>query len=189
MKKKIIITLGIIIIVLVVTGLFTSYVDSARVRNSVEPKFAIKIISDRGNKITYWGLGYKVIRYTSISPKEPYKNGRAVKYGNWFMKYSLDRYDEIKNDIDKELKRYMKLVSPNCIKGNGGQLITHKTLVINGGMDKEILLDVDGKSYCGVYVDTSCPENGVNAWEIYLSCNEYEDKGYKEWAEKFDPHI
>lgn len=187
MKKKSLIVLVVIIIVLIVLGLITSYIDSSRVRASIEPKFTIKVINENGSKITYWGLGYKVIRYTSVSPKEPYKNSRAVKYGNWFMEYSLDRYDEIKNAIDKELERYMKLVSPNCIKSNNGQLITHKTLVINGGMDKEILLDIDNKSYCGVYVDTSCPENGVNAWKIYLSCNDYEDKGYKSWAEKFEP--
>lgn len=186
MKKKILIIASIIIVILIVAALATSYIDSARVRNSVEPKFTIKIISDGGSKITYWGLGYKVIRYTSVSPKEPYKNSRAVKYGNWFMEYSLDRYDEIKNNIDKELERYMKLVSPNCQKGGSTLLITHKTLVINGGMDKEILLDVDNKSYCGVYVDTSCPEDGVNDWKIYLSCNDYKDKGYKKWDEKFE---
>jgi len=187
MKKKSLIIIFVIILLIIILGLITSYIDSARVRNRVEPKFAIKIISDGANKITYWGLGYKVIRYPSVSPNEPYKNSRAVKYGNWFMKYSLDRYDEIKNDIDAELNRYMKVVSPNCIKSNSGQLITHKTLVINGGMDKEVLLDVDGKSYCGVYVKTSCPEDGVNAWKIYLSCNDYEDKGYEAWDKKFEP--
>jgi len=185
--KKTLIIIGITITILVILGLVTSYIDSARVRNSVEPKFTIKIISDGGNKITYWGLGYKVIRYTSVSPNEPYKNSRTVKYGNWFMNYSLDRYDEIRKSIDKELQRYMRVVSPNCQKGGPGLLITHETLVINGGMDKEILLDVDNKSYCGVYVKTSCPEDGVNDWIIYLSCNDYKDKGYKNWADRFEP--
>ena len=90
MKKKLLIIVSIIIAILVVTGLVTSYIDSARVRNSVEPKFTIKIVTDDGNKVTYWGLGYKVIRYPSISPNEPYKNNRGVKYGNWFMKYELE---------------------------------------------------------------------------------------------------
>lgn len=82
MKKKIFIILGIVVVLLVSSALVTSYIDSARVRNSVEPKYTIKIVSEDGNKVTYWGLGYKVIRYPSVSPNEPYKNNRGVKYGN-----------------------------------------------------------------------------------------------------------
>lgn len=85
-KKFLIIT---IIVILVGIGLITHYIDSARVRNAVEPKYTIKIISDSGHKVTYWGLGYKVIRYPSVSPNEPYKNNKGVKYGSWFMKYEL----------------------------------------------------------------------------------------------------
>ena len=79
MKKKSLIITGIIIVILVVAGLVTSYADSARVRNGVEPRFVIKIATDGGNKITYWGLGYKVVRYPAVSPNEPYKNNRGVK--------------------------------------------------------------------------------------------------------------
>ena len=89
MKKKVFIILGIVAIVLVVAALVTSYADSARVRNSVEPVHTIKIVSEDGCKVTYWGLGYKVIRYPSVSPNEPYKNNRGVKYGSWFMNYEL----------------------------------------------------------------------------------------------------
>ncbi|MBE6154816.1 MAG: hypothetical protein E7163_04520 [Firmicutes bacterium] len=90
MTKKTLIIVSITIAILVFAGLLTSYIDSARARNSVEPKYTIKIVSDNGNKVTYWGLGYKVIRYPSVSPNEPYKNNRGVKYGNWFMKYQID---------------------------------------------------------------------------------------------------
>lgn len=89
MKKKVFIISGIIIIALVISALVTSYADSARVRNAVEPIHTIKIISENGNKITYWGLGYKITRYPSVSPNEPYKNNRGVKYGSWFMSYAL----------------------------------------------------------------------------------------------------
>lgn len=89
MKKKLIIIISIIITILITTGLFTSYIDSARVRNSTEPKYTLKLISRDGKKITYLGLGYKVIRYVNISPNEPYKNNKGVKYGSWFMKYEL----------------------------------------------------------------------------------------------------
>ena len=89
MKKKVLIIIGIIVIFLVAIGLVTSYIDSARVRNAVEPKYTLKIVTDGGNKVTYWGLGYKVIRYPAVSPNEPYKNNLGVKYGSWFMKYDL----------------------------------------------------------------------------------------------------
>ena len=108
MKKKVIILLGIIAIILVATALVTGYADSARVRNSVEPVHTVKVVSQDGCKVTYWGLGYKVIRYPSVSPGEPYKNNRGVKYGNWFTKYELPtettKEDAIKiaqNDINK----------------------------------------------------------------------------------------
>ena len=102
MKKKVFIIVGIIVAFLVTTGLVTSYIDSARVRNSVEPKFVIKIVTNGGNKVTYWGLGYKVVRYTKVSPSEPYKNNRGVKYGSWFMKYELEEDKEYAKHLTKE---------------------------------------------------------------------------------------
>lgn len=90
-SKKILI---IIIIITIVCSLVTSYIDSARVRNSVEPKYVLKIVSKDGNKITYWGLGYKVIRYPSVSPNEPYKNNIGAKYGHWLMKYAPNNKNE-----------------------------------------------------------------------------------------------
>jgi len=99
MKKNIIIVLAIVMLLLVF-GLYSHYIDSARVRNGIEPKFTIKIISDKGNKVTYWGLFYKVIRYPSVSPCEPYKNNKGVKYGSWFMKYNLNTKEEILEIVD-----------------------------------------------------------------------------------------
>ena len=86
MKRLVFICIG----VLVFLGLITSYLDGARVRNSVEPKYVVKFVSSDGCKVTYIGLGYKIIRYPSVSPNEPYKNNRGVKYGSWFMKYELE---------------------------------------------------------------------------------------------------
>ena len=106
MKKKIFIILGIFIVMLVTAALVTHYADSARVRNSVEPVHTIKIVSEDGNKVTYWGLGYKVIRYPSVSPNEPYKNNRGVKYGSWFMDYELP---DTESDISKLQEKYPQL--------------------------------------------------------------------------------
>lgn len=91
MKKKIIIPVVIILILLIAVGI-TNYIDGGRVRTGVEPVCCIKIVSEDGNKVTYWGLGYKVIRYPSVSPNEPFKNNRGIKMGNWFMKYEPEEY-------------------------------------------------------------------------------------------------
>lgn len=103
MKKKIIILL-IVIVVLAIIGLITSYLDSARVRNNIEPKFTIKTVSYDGSKVTYWGLGYKVIRYVGVSPNEPYQNNIGAKMGSWFMNYELSDYESIDIELFMEGK-------------------------------------------------------------------------------------
>ena len=100
MKKKIIISISIILILLLGFGIYSYYIDSARVRNNVEPKFTIKTISHDGNKVTYWGLGYKVIRYVGVSPKEPYQSNIGVKMGSWFMTYELPAENKEINTLD-----------------------------------------------------------------------------------------
>ena len=74
MKKKVIVIISIFVVIVLNLALYTHYIDSARVRNSTEPRFVIKIVTKTGNKVTYWGFGYKVIRYPSVSPNEPYEN-------------------------------------------------------------------------------------------------------------------
>ena len=161
MKKGRLIIIGIIIVIIVVAGLVTSYIDSARVRNGVEPKFAIKITTDGGNKVTYWGLGYKVIRYPSVSPNEPYKNSLGVKYGSWFMKYELSNYESIEIEL----------------------LMDGKTIQVSRTRDIEFLISLleDSK-----YINELC--DGINTHKIkihnevyYLkeSCSEIQ-KGKKQ---------
>lgn len=89
MKKKIFISLGLILTIFIVAGIITNYADSGRVTTGHEPKYCIKVVSNDGNKVTYWGLGYKVIRYVGVSPNEPYENNIGTKMGSWFMKYEL----------------------------------------------------------------------------------------------------
>lgn len=103
MKKKVIILMVIATIILFTVSLITNYIDSARVRSGYEPKYCLKTINYDGNKVTYWGLGYKVIRYVGVSPNEPYKNNISVKMGNWFMSYELDE-----NDNKEEKREYIK---------------------------------------------------------------------------------
>ena len=97
------------------------------------------------------------------------------------------RYEEIKSDVNKELERYLYVISPNCQPNQGTPIITHKDLVYNAGMDKEKLLDVDKKSYCKVYVYTNCAEVGKWNWKTTISCKNYQDKDYKDWDEELLP--
>ena len=132
-KSKIMLIIGIITIIILIIGLITSYIDSARVRNSVEPKYTIKIVSDNGIKVTYWGLGYKVVRYTTVSPNEPYKNNRGVKYGNWFMKYKLEEVDITLDDVNVKIQEYFG--NENVDRSNlGYNYIDEKNNVVEVGL-------------------------------------------------------
>ena len=87
MRKKGLIITSCILVVLIIASLITKYVDTANVSTGHEPECCIKIVSQDGGKVTYWGLGYKVVRYVGVSPKEPYEDNIGVKMGSWFMKY------------------------------------------------------------------------------------------------------
>ena len=85
-KKGLIITISVLVI-LFIASLITKYIDTANVSTGHEPECFIKIISADGGKVTYWGLGYKVVRYVGVSPNEPYESNVGVKMGSWFMNY------------------------------------------------------------------------------------------------------
>ena len=87
MKKKGLIITILVLIILIIASLITKYIDTANVSTGHEPECCIKIVSQDGGKVTYWGLGYKVVRYVGVSPKEPYENNIGVKMGSWFMRY------------------------------------------------------------------------------------------------------
>ena len=85
-KKGLIITISVLVI-LFIASLITKYIDTANVSMGHEPECCIKIVSADGGKVTYWGLGYKVVRYVGVSPDEPYESNIGIKMGSWFMKY------------------------------------------------------------------------------------------------------
>ncbi len=139
--KNICISIILVIIMLIIAGIITNYIDSGRVTTGHEPQYCIKIVNNNGTKITYWGLGYKVVRYTKISPNEPYENNIGVKMGNWFMKYDLPKEKNIiieyenktikitnHNDIDKisNILENSKYNAPICDGIN-----THKISINN----------------------------------------------------------
>ena len=103
MKKKICVGVGIFLMILIVLGIITNYIDSGRVTTGSEPKYCIKIVNNDGSKVTYWGLGYKVIRYVGVSPNEPFESNIGVKMGNWFMKYELPIDSELNEENNSSI--------------------------------------------------------------------------------------
>ncbi len=103
MKKKICISVVIVLVILIIAGIITNYVDSGRVTTGHEPKYCIKIVSNDGSKVTYLGLGYKVIRYVGVSPNEPYENNIGAKMGSWFMKYELPSEKNITIEYESKI--------------------------------------------------------------------------------------
>lgn len=93
----------IIIGVLILFAIIFFTVDYSRVQKQEEPIFGIKTINYDGSKVTYWGLGYKVIRYVGVSPDEPFESNIGVKIGSWFMKYELPKTDNIKIEYEGKL--------------------------------------------------------------------------------------
>jgi len=87
MKKKGIVISILVLLIILIASLITKYIDTANVSTGHEPECCIKIVSHDGGKVTYWGLGYKVVRYVGVSPNEPYESNIGVKMGSWFMNY------------------------------------------------------------------------------------------------------
>lgn len=100
-------------------------------------------------------------------------------------KKNQKRYEEIKRDINNELKNYLYIIAPKCQPNSGNLIITHKELVYNAGMNMKKLLDIDNRSYCKVYVKPVCIKVGVWNWNVKISCSKYEDKGYVNWDDGF----
>ena len=144
MKKKIGISIGIFVIILIGVGIITNYSDSGRITTGHEPKYCIKVVSNDGSKVTYWGLGYKVIRYIGVSPNEPYENSIGIKMGSWFMKYEVPKADII------EIEYEGQTVIVNDIKDIG----IIKNILLNSKYNGEIC-------------------NGINTHKIILNNDVY----------------
>lgn len=112
-------------ILLIIGGIITNYVDSGRVSTGHEPKYCIKIVNNDRSKVTYWGLDYKVICYVGVSPNEPYESNIGAKMGNWFMNYELPKSNTI------EIKYEGQTITITDIKDIG----TIENILINSKYD------------------------------------------------------
>lgn len=108
------------------------------------------------------------------------------------------RYTEIKESVKKAVEWNLKAQYPSCpissdfdkeIK-NGKYFYNSSFLINNGYLKKEELLDIDGKSYCDIYVVIKVKyedpldhqKNCSTSYKAYIKCNDYVDKGYIDWG-------
>lgn len=91
------------------------------------------------------------------------------------------RYEEIKEDIHKELERYIYVRFPTCEPQWAPQRISDGQLIRNAGMDKEKFLDVDGENYCDSVSYATCVEKNKFEFKTYIRCKDYEDSKFVDW--------
>lgn len=99
-----------------------------------------------------------------------------------YKKYTTnDRYEEMKKELDEVTTKYIKRFYPYCEPGTRNLTIKEDTLLYHWGVDKNILLDVDEKSYCNVRIEVSCVAENEYSNNVYLKCMDYEDEKYGNW--------
>ena len=112
----------------------------------------------------------------------------GLNYKSIIKKRNQEHYAKIMENIQLEIETYIKLTkfycNPERGENTGTTVYTDETLVNQRGMDKELLLDVDGKSYCKVRVEVKCVAVNEFAWDTYLKCKNYEDVNYSNWEER-----
>lgn len=139
-NKVLIITL-IVAIIVTILGLVFNHYDTINVVHGKRPRFCIKFDVDDGNKVIYLGLGYKVVAYTGVSPKEPYENHPYKKMIGWFDKFEKPLDHNNVEDIF-EIKTIDDFYNMSITKENDIRNLTTQYSVFDAEKD-------------GVYVVTS----------------------------------
>lgn len=134
-------------------------------------------------------VSLKKNNYQKVELNKAHQEKNNTKPGNGLQRDNNDkneesektnRYKQIKDDLEEEIKNYTNAINNNCKKSTS-TIITNNDLIYNAGMAKEKLLDVDGKSYCKTYILVNCIEDGTWNWNISISCKDYQDEDYVEW--------
>lgn len=112
----------------------------------------------------------------------------GLNYKKTIKERNLQHYAKIKEAIQPDIAAYIRLRLPYCNPSRGENsavsVYTDETLIYQRGMDKKLLLDVDGKSYCKVRIEVRCVAENEHDWDTYLSCKDYEDENYSNWEER-----
>lgn len=90
------------------------------------------------------------------------------------------RYEQIKKDVGEEAITYLTITQIPYT--NGYEYYLYDDDIVNPlhrGADKNILLDVDEKSYCKASIRGFVKDDKWDA-DVYLKCNKYEDKEYED---------
>ena len=119
------------------------------------------------------------------------------KYSKQIENEKNVRYLEIKEAIIKGVEANLEKEYPNCPivselpQNNGtGSHYNSSYLIDYGYIKQKDLLDYDGKSYCDFYVEIKTyrknqfdTQKDCNvAYELFLKCIDYEEKGYQNWG-------
>lgn len=143
MKKKIGITIVLIIMGILLLGMLFFAVDSYRIKNNRPPIFAVQynVFKDGGTTM-YLGLGYKIIDYNII-------DGNDKAYiGSYFMKYEDYAKENLKiNNNEKDIVQNSKYIplenmpkeySFDQALKDGCLIISYKNIYNKGMLDKFI---------------------------------------------------
>ncbi|MBO5121245.1 MAG: hypothetical protein J6C28_06150 [Bacilli bacterium] len=121
-----------------------------------------------------------------------------VLYSNNQNNKVQERYKEIRESAAKAAEWHLKATQPYCVIGDTKEKKKYSHMnsnffINNGYIKKEELLDVDGVSYCDIYVvdyryidesisfeayGNDCEVN----YKVYIKCKDYKDKGYIDWG-------
>ena len=124
-----------------------------------------------------------------------YKNNKDNE--NERLKKEQKIYDEIRESVKDAVEWNISAMYPKCSISyefkettSPGRHYNSWFLINNGYIKQNELLDVDGESYCDVYVDINTyyedeldhQNNCEIYYKIYLKCKDYEDEGYINWG-------
>ena len=102
----------------------------------------------------------------------------GLNYKNKFDERNKLHYEQMKENIQSEVDRYVRVRHNYCdpIRGeNSGTAIYNREILVNyAGMNEELLLDVDGESFCDVKVEVKCVGINQFQWDTYLKCKYFE---------------
>lgn len=92
MKK---LKIKVILAVFIFLGLLfisTFAIDYNRIKKNQDPIFMI-FVRENGDEYTYLGLGYKMIKKTSVSPNEPLSSSKEIRFGFWLFAWKVQVFN------------------------------------------------------------------------------------------------
>ena len=99
---------------------------------------------------------------------------------NMNHKKENERYEQIKKDVREEAITYLTIIQTPYAEGYEYYLYEDDIVnPLHRGADKNILLDVDNKSYCKSSIKGFVKDGKWDA-DVYLKCNKFEDKEYED---------